>query len=69
MGTTQNALSTIGKMKRAKIESAVSKTERIDIRLSADDKASIQQTAKDCCCTVSEYLLRLHYLASRRIGQ
>ena len=68
MRKIQNALSAIGKMKRGTIKDAVAKTERLDMRLSADDKASIQHTAQDCGCTVSEYLLRLHYLASRRLG-
>jgi len=51
----------------ARLESFLAKEARIDIRVSATDKADIQRTAKAARLTTSEYLLRLHYFAAGRI--
>ena len=45
-----------------RIRSLMVKTERIQLRCSASDRAGIVRMAKLCNLTLTEYLLRMHYL-------
>ena len=52
-----------------KLKSVLVKSESITIRLAAMDKAGMEQTAKACGLTITEYLTRMHVFASERLSR
>lgn len=50
-----------------RLRSALVKDERIQVRVTASEKADMQQTAKNCGLTLTEYLTRLHHLAGEQL--
>ena len=68
MSKREPSLAHFEKLNKDVIQSAAIKSERIDIRVSPDDKESIQIAAKLCHCTVSEYLVRIHNIAVTKLG-
>ena len=51
------------KVSPARLETALRKTETLNVRATLSDKTSIQQAAKRYRLTVTEYLVRLHWFA------
>jgi hypothetical protein len=47
----------------------LSKTEFIQFRVTAKEKADIRRTAKHLHLTVSEYLLRMHTLVTQKLNK
>jgi hypothetical protein len=50
-----------------RLRMALVKDTVIQIRVTAVDKAAMMRTAQACQLTLTEYLTRLHYLASERL--
>lgn len=52
----------------SRLRKLIAKDARIDFRLSETDKDAMQATAQGVGLTVSEYLVRLHYVANKKLG-
>jgi len=51
-----------------RLRDLLEKDARINIRLTAADLAGMKKTAKALQITVTEYVLRMHYIVSRRLN-
>jgi hypothetical protein len=59
----------MGKISPRRLQSALPKTKMVTFRVSEDDKESMVRAAKKCRLTLTEYILRLHYLADEKLKQ
>jgi len=50
-----------------RLRQALTKSETVTIRITMADKLSMQRTASRCGLSVTEYLTRLHWLASEKV--
>lgn len=50
-----------------RLRSALVKDERIQVRVTASEKAGMQQTAKACHLTLTDYVTRLHQFAIEQL--
>ena len=50
-----------------KIREALVKSEAVTIRLTLSDKTEMQQAAKACGLTLTDYLIHLHHFAVKRL--
>jgi len=59
----------IGRIKipKKEAEAAVRKSEMITIRVTPADKADMQETARLCRCTLTEYLVSIHRLVAGKL--
>lgn len=57
------------KISPKRLQAALAKTRIISFRLSEDYKESMARAAKKCRLTLTEYILRLHYLADEKLKQ
>ncbi len=60
---------TMNGIKGSKLKASLTKDARIEMRVSTPEKAEIGKAAKACNLTVTEYLTRLHRIASERMGR
>lgn len=51
----------------ARLRTAIVKSESLTIRLTLSDKTSMEQTAKHCGLTLTDYLTRLHWFAAEKL--
>jgi hypothetical protein len=58
----------MGKISPRRLQSALAKTRMVTFRVSEDNKESMARAAKKCRLTLTEYILRLHYLADEKLN-